>query len=99
MEVGYIELFGGTGPMIDYIDFYVLSIPFINLSYRFNVLRFLFFSIMFDFQKIHAIPYFCTSAIVCIFSKLNRNEKIKTTVRASLIFATVNSIILFKILG
>lgn len=43
MEVGYIELFGGTGPMIDYIDFYVLSIPFINLSYRFNVLRFLFF--------------------------------------------------------
>lgn len=96
MEVGYIELFGGTGPMIDYIDFYVLSIPFINLSYRFNVLRFLFFSIMFDFQK---IPYFCTSAIACIFSKLNRNEKIKTTVRASLIFATVNSIILFKILG
>lgn len=26
MEVGYIDLFGGTGPMIDDIDFYVPSI-------------------------------------------------------------------------
>lgn len=51
MEVGYIELFGGTGPMIDYIDFYVLSIPFINLSYRFNVLHFLFFQSCLIFKR------------------------------------------------
>lgn len=97
MEVGCIELFKGTGSMIDGIDFYVPSIlgtkTFINLLYRFTVLHFLIFSILFNFKKIQAIQYFCTGAIACIFSKLETKKN--QSVRASMIYATNNSIILF----
>lgn len=97
MEVGCIELFKGTGPMIDGTDFYVPSILGTKPSsiYYTDLLSyiFLFFSILFNFKKIQAIQYFCTGAIACIFSKLE-TKKIQS-VRASLIYATNNSIILF----
>lgn len=74
MEVGCIELFKGTGPMIDGIDFYVPSILGTKPSsiYYTDLLSyiFLFFQFCLILKKIQAIQYFCTGAIACIFSKL-----------------------------
>lgn len=95
MEVGCIELFKGTGPMIDGIDFYVPSILGTKPSsiYYTDLLSyiFLFFQFCLILKRYKRFSIFVQ---VQLHFKI-RNKKKKQSVRARMIYATNNSIILF----
>lgn len=96
MEVGCIELFKRTGPMIDGIDFYVPSILGTKPSsiYYTDLLSYIFlffqFCLILKRYKRFSILYRCN----CMHLFKIRNKK-KQPVRARMIYATNNSIILF----